>query len=249
MEDVSASNTDTDTSEAGPPARPPISNQEKRQRRRTKKLQAMVNTMRREGWSFAQFLAAWVGTDDADSRGLTIRHRRYSRVGKRRRAFLNAVMDNPHIRGLVVPAGTFAAELDRLVQEPYFSTFDRTSSIENLDFKVAFQSIQDVAPSWHATLLQLLGNQRAHRASYHTGGQKAGIKEPLVRRAYAITSMIYSSRAKKRSTFFTSIVDIYLMGSGVKRRVFETLSGFGLCHGYHSANRIMNSIAEEAEVC
>ena len=70
-----------------------------------------------------------------------------------------------------------------------------------------------------------------------------------MRRAYAITSMIYFSRAKKRSNFFSSVVDIYLIGSGVKRRVFKTLACFRLCHGYHSANRTMGSIAEEAKVC
>ncbi|XTI87265.1 hypothetical protein V2W45_1203088, partial [Cenococcum geophilum] len=65
--------------------------------------------------------------------------------------------------------------------------------------------------------------------------------------AYAITSIIYSSRAKKWSNFFTSLVDIYLIGSGVKRRVFKTLSGFRLCYSYYSANRIINSIAKEVE--
>jgi hypothetical protein len=44
-------------------------------------------------------------------------------------------------------------------------------------------------------------------------------------------------------------MDIYLIGSGVKRRVFETLSGFGVCHSYKQANRIMGTIAEDAEVC
>ena len=44
-------------------------------------------------------------------------------------------------------------------------------------------------------------------------------------------------------------MDIYLIGSSIKRRVFKTLAGFRLCHGYHSANRTMGSIAEEAKVC
>jgi len=60
--------------------------------------------------------------------------------------------------------------------------------------------------------------------------------------------MICSSRAKKRSNFFTSLIDIYLIGSKVKRRVFKTLSGFGLCYSYYSANRIINSIAKEVKV-
>ena len=70
----------------------------------------------------------------------------------------------------------------------------------------------------------------------------------MVRRAYTITSIIYSSRAKKRSNFFTSLIDIYLIGSRVKRRVFKTLSSFRLYYGYYLANYIINSIAKEAEV-
>ncbi|XTI84380.1 hypothetical protein V2W45_1226024, partial [Cenococcum geophilum] len=70
----------------------------------------------------------------------------------------------------------------------------------------------------------------------------------LVRRAYTITSIIYSSRAKKRSNFFTLLIDIYLIGSGVKRRVFKTLSGFRLYYSYYLVNYIINSIAKEVEV-
>ena len=127
--------------------------------------------------------------------------------------------------------------------------FNKTSNIENLDFKVAFYTMQDIAPTWHAILLQLLGNQHTHRASYQVRGQKTKGQDTLVRQAYTITSIICSSRAKKQSNFFTSLVDIYLVGSRVKRRVFKTLSGFGLCYNYHLANHIMNSIAKEAEVC
>ncbi|OCK87553.1 uncharacterized protein K441DRAFT_594047, partial [Cenococcum geophilum 1.58] len=48
--------------------------------------------------------------------------------------------------------------------------------------------------------------------------------------------------------FFTSLIDIYFIGSRVKRRVFKTLSSFRLCYSYYSANRIINSIAKEVEV-
>ncbi|XTI92877.1 hypothetical protein V2W45_1248665, partial [Cenococcum geophilum] len=67
------------------------------------------------------------------------------------------------------------------------------------------------------------------------------------RRAYTITSIICSSRAKKQLNFFTSLIDIYLIGSRVKRRVFKTLSGFRLYYSYHLANHIINSITKEAE--
>lgn len=44
------------------------------------------------------------------------------------------------------------------------------------------------------------------------------------------------------------MLDIYLAGSGVKRRVVETLSGLGICHSYHTANRLLKKVASNAEV-
>ncbi len=38
------------------------------------------------------------------------------------------------------------------------------------------------------------------------------------------------------------------MGSGVKRRVIETLSGLGLCHGYHTGNKLMHALSRQAKV-
>ena len=38
---------------------------------------------------------------------------------------------------------SYTTELDRLIQELYFATFDKTSKIEDLDFDVAFRSMQD----------------------------------------------------------------------------------------------------------
>ena len=68
-----------------------------------------------------------------------------------------------------------------------------------------------------------------YRASYgnqKVEGQKLDSQDALIRRAYAITSMICFSWAKKRSNFFSLVVDIYLIGFGVKRRIFKTLAGF-----------------------
>ena len=70
-----------------------------------------------------------------------------------------------------------------------------------------------------------------------------------MRQAYIITSIICFSQAKKRSNFFSLVVDIYFMGSDVKKRVFKTLTGFGLCYSYYSANYIIGNIAEEVKIC
>ena len=71
----------------------------------------------------------------------------------------------------------------------------------------------------------------------------------MVKWVYTITSIICVSRVKKRSNFFILLVDIYLIGSSIKRRVFKTLLGFKLCYSYYLANYIIGSIAEEVEVC
>ena len=68
------------------------------------------------------------------------------------------------------------------------------------------------------------------------------------RHLYTITSIVCHSQAVKKSNFLVSALALYLVGSGTKRRVVETLSGLGICHSYHQANRMMNRIARESEV-
>ena len=69
-----------------------------------------------------------------------------------------------------------------------------------------------------------------------------------MKRAYAITSIIYFFCAKKWSNFFSLIMDIYFIGFSVKREVFKTLAGFRLYYGYYSINYIIGNIAKKAKV-
>jgi len=41
---------------------------------------------------------------------------------------------------------SFITELDCLIQEPYFATFNRASKLKDLDFTVAFRTLQDITP-------------------------------------------------------------------------------------------------------
>ena len=145
-------------------------------------------------------------------------------------------------------AKSFTVKLDRLIQELYFNIFNRTSNIKDLDFKIAFYIIQDIALIQHTTLLQLLSNQHAYKANYQAENQKAESQDALIRWAYTITNIIYFSRAKKRSNFFILLINIYLVGSKVKRRILKTLSSFRLYHNYYTANRIINNITKEVKV-
>ncbi len=135
-------------------------------------------------------------------------------------------------------------ELDCLIKQPYFNQFDHNIDLDTLDFSRAFSIIEKTAPTWHTMLLRLICNQRAHRSSYIGNTESSMII--LSKRLFAITSMICHSRAKQQSNVLSSILALYLIGSGVKRRVIEVLSGLGICYGYHQANRLIRDIAENS---
>jgi hypothetical protein len=115
--------------------------------------------------------------------------------------------------------------------KPYFGRFDHTAQIDNIYFDTAFRSIRETAPTWHTILIQLSSNSRAHQPSYSFSPT-----QDLYRRSFTITSIACDSRAKIRSNYLSSILDAYLIGSGV-----ETLSGLGLCV---RGNRQMKTIAD-----
>ena len=64
---------------------------------------------------------------------------------------------------------------------------------------------------------------------------------------YFITSVIYYSRVKKRLNLLPLILDMYLLGSSVKRRVIETLLGLRICHSYMTANRLILKVLEHVK--
>ncbi|XTI94321.1 hypothetical protein V2W45_1252426, partial [Cenococcum geophilum] len=55
----------------------------------------------------------------------------------------------------------------------------------------------------------------------------------LSRRLFTITSIVYYSWAKKQSSFLSLILNIYLIGSSIKRRVLKTLLGLGIYYSYY----------------
>jgi hypothetical protein len=65
---------------------------------------------------------------------------------------------------------------------------------------------------------------------------------------FVITNIVCHSRAKKRSTYLFTMLDVYLIGSDIKRRVIKTLAGFGLCHSYKQGNCLMSQVAQHEKV-
>ena len=204
--------------------------------RTQRKLQVVVNTLKQVRWSFEQFIHAWMNEPRR------LKHRRYCTLSQRQRALQRTLVripsnTNHHLVSM------FTAELDALTTKPYFGRFDHTAQIDNINFDVAFQTIRETAPTWHKILIQLLSNPRAHRASYNFPQT-----QEIYKRSFTITSIVCHSRAKKRSNYLSSMLDAYLIGSGVKRRVVETLSGLGLCHSYAHGNHLMQTIANHEKV-
>ena len=65
---------------------------------------------------------------------------------------------------------------------------------------------------------------------------------------YVITALVTRLRARKRENFLPKVIGVYLQGSGVKRRVIDTLAGMGLFDTYWHVNKTMDSVASQARV-
>lgn len=137
-----------------------------------------------------------------------------------------------------------SAELNELIKLPLFAKFDPAMDIERLDYAQAIQLIQETTPTWYNFLRSIMVNTRAPRTSFSAQDKKGAVD----RRIFTVTSMACFSRAKHSSNVLPSCLDLYLLGSGVHRRVIETLAGLGLCHTYHSANDLMNQMSKHAAV-
>lgn len=139
---------------------------------------------------------------------------------------------------------TLLEEIGSLIKTPYFGRFESTVDLDTIDFAAAFGLVEHYALTWHNILMPLLQNQRAHWSSYSATPQSA----VLQKRLYMVTSLVCHSHAKQQSNFLPSVLDMYLLGSGVKRRVIESLSGLGICHSYIEANRPIKAVANSAKV-
>lgn len=205
--------------------------------RRRKKLQRFVDTFRQVGWTIDHFIKAWVN-DDCE-----LKHRRYRTRLLRQKALRRALQSTEYdIADSVF--STMEREIDSLIGKTHFGIFNPADQLDIIDFQEAFKTIQTTAPMWHKLSTNFLRNARAHCKGYAVQHQT----NEIPRRLFTITSIICHSRAKKRSNYFASLLDAYFIGSGVKRRVIETVSGLGLCHTYPQCKRLMAEIAKNEKV-
>ncbi|KIV98311.1 uncharacterized protein PV09_09843 [Verruconis gallopava] len=215
-------------------------------------IEEVLAVLRQHRWSFPKFIMTWAGVQ-VDQQ-IIINNTLYRTPAMRRHALrkiidtliLHEAYHNAHLSSLVI--STILAELDTLIQNTtYFGQYNSAATVEELDdidFTEAFHILQVNAPTWYSLFNRLLQNQRSHRKSYTAISKEAEVQ---AKRLYVITSIVCHSRAKKQSDYLHGWLDIYLHGSGVKRRVIETLAGFGLCHSYTQVNRRMNALTTVAK--
>lgn len=209
------------------------------------KLNRMAQTLKSVRWTFTDFILAWAGFEE-ESQDIRVQHKSYGKVAARRTA-LSEAMNLLATRGICHESliAVCANELSQLVELPLFARFNYTMDVERLNYAEAVQSIRSVAPTWYSFIRSVMANTRSSRPSYG-GEDKRGA---IDRRIYTVTSMVCFSRARQGSNVLASCLDLYLLGSGVHRRVIETLAGLGVCHSYHHANNLMNKLQTHAEVC
>jgi hypothetical protein len=158
--------------------------------------------------------------------------------------------ENKHLELSLIGEATsrvFNLELDRLITEcKYFGRKDIAALdidyIERYDFADAYPIIKQVAGEWYRLLHQVMQNPRSGQLSY--SGRQATVDAEI----YTILAICCHARSPQRSSFFAGALDVYLHGTGSKRRVVQTLSGLGLCHSYRQGSRLLSDVAEKARV-
>lgn len=210
------------------------------------KLNLMVLTLRQTKWTFEEFIDAWAGTHER-SHGIIVYHQSYGRLEQRRRVMVNAIdrlaetgvwqSEEPPL------VSVFERELDCLVCHEPFGEFTFGMTLDGLDSEKAATVIQEHAPRWYAFLFRICGTRRKRPEAYTQRQQ-----EKVNRLVFSVTSMVCFTRTTKKSNTLATCMDLYLLGSGVHRRVFETLSGLGVCHGYKTGLNRMGSLTDYAKV-
>jgi hypothetical protein len=134
-------------------------------------------------------------------------------------------------------------ELGNLSSQPFFNQFQEEDRAENIGYAGAHNKLEEVAPIWCGFLMRVLQNSRAHRESYPERKDLTLIQQ----KAYLVTSVICRARARKNSNYLAKTLGLYLISSGVKRRVIEVLAGLGICDTYKHLYGLYERIAKKGE--
>lgn len=210
--------------------------------RQTKKekYQSLVDLMKQYKWTTKDVLQCWLDDDM-----MFPNHQRLRTPKLRRQALQDALVELeltdrvPDVSHIVQE---IRLEFDELTTHKYFAKFDSVSPIEDINFPAAVAIIETKAPVSTKLVLSLLTSRFAHRPSYKRSSKA------IPNRVFTLTAMICHSQRIQSSNFFINALSMYLGGSGVKRRVIDTLAGLGICQGHTTTLGLINGMAKQASV-
>ena len=131
-------------------------------------------------------------------------------------------------------------QLKGLIGEPFFDQYDPKKSMDEADLKAMDFLIERKAPDWRSMLHKLLANQRTNRVDFDFVDER----ETLRKRVTTVTALAVHSIASKESSWWHKALGVFLVTSGVKRRVVEVLNNMGLVSSYRSIQRLMEDTAQ-----
>jgi hypothetical protein len=211
-----------------------------------KGVESVIRAMRAAGWTLEEFLEVYVTEKDIWGNMIVCNIRNHRSPSERQSRLLRSFSSPAftQLRGTPMDVSELKEELKALRSTRFFGKFDHTTKVVDLDLDIVDASVRETAPRWHTALNELLYNQRSAWGSYSSQPND----EDIAGKIFMITSMVCFSQAKQQSNFLASMLDVYLLSSGVKRRAFSTLAGLGICHSYKTANNLLKDIAEAAKV-
>jgi hypothetical protein len=204
------------------------------------RMAAVTRELRNQRMGVGTFLRAWVDQDDSQ---------RTRRIGMlRKHAFQDPILSEIFRPEEGNSSETFEndaiRELNGLIDRPFFNRFKEENRPEDIQYAGAYTELERSAPIWCGFLTRALQHSRAHQASYYRRKDLA----PIQQKAYFITSIICKARAANTSNYLSKTLGLYMISSGVKRRVINVLSGLGICDSYKSLNELYDRIADKGEV-
>jgi hypothetical protein len=203
------------------------------------KMATVMKELRTQRMGVGTFIRAWVEQDDTQ---------RTRRIGLLRKL----APHDPILSEVFGPEegntnGTFESdvirELNGLTDRPFFNQFKEEDRPEDIQYAGAYMELESSAPIWCGFLMRVLQHSRAHQASYYQRKDLA----PVQQKAYLITSVICKARATNTSNYLAKTLGLYMISSGVKRRVINVLSGLGICDSYRPLNELYDRIADKGE--
>jgi hypothetical protein len=204
------------------------------------KMAAVMEELRTQRMGVGTFIRAWIEQDDImRTRRMRLIRKLVSQDPVLREAF--GIDDDTLTGGPFEDLVTH--ELDGLTSQPFFNQFQEEDRVESIRYAGAHEKLESSAPTWCGFLMRILQNARAHRESYAERKDLTLIQQ----KAYLLTSVICRARARKNSNYLAKTLGLYMVSSGVKRRVIEVLAGLGICDTYKYLYGLYERIANKGE--